>query len=143
MPNNKNKSTRLERNQAIAHGLRRLPSKTMIPMNGRLVRASEAAELFEMGTAAEQEVGAARAKHSQAVATARAAEATIRASIHPIKSFVQHAFGERSDIATSFGFQPRKARYVPVEVRYEAVEKLRATRAARDTNGASLSDASN
>jgi len=138
-----NKSNRLERNQTIANGLRNLPSKTLIPMNGRLVKASDVAELFDIGTEAEKAVTSARARHSQAVATARAAEATIKTLIHPIKSFVQNAFGERSDTAAMFGFAPRKARYVPVEVRYEAVEKLRATRAARETDGAALYASSN
>jgi len=141
-----NKATRLERNQAISNGLRNLPSKTTIPINGKLVRAGDAADLFELGTAAEKDVQAARAKHSQAVAAARAAEATIKTLIPPIKSFVQNAFGERSDTAASFGFQPRKTRYVSVDVRYEAVEKLRATRAAHaleETHGTSPNAASN
>jgi hypothetical protein len=128
---NRNKSARLERNQAIADGLRKLASKTVIPMNGKLVRASDAAALFEIATEAEKDVSAARATYSQAVAAAHAAEATIKSLIPPIRSFVQHAFGERSDTAAAFGFKPRKTRYVSAEVRYEAVEKLRATRAVR------------
>jgi hypothetical protein len=134
MTKRKNKATRLERNQAIANGLRALPSKTTIPINGKLVKASDAADLFDSATTAEQDATTARTKHSQAVAAAHAAEATIKAVIPPIKSFVQHTFGERSDTAASFGFAPRKTRYVSVEVRYEAVEKLRATLAARETN---------
>lgn len=147
MPKKTNKSTRLERNQAISNGLRSLPSKTVIPMNGEFVKASDAAEVFEIATEAQKEVGAARAKYSHAVAAARAAEAKVKTLIPPIKSFVQNAFGERSDTAASFGFEPRKRRYVSVDVRYEAVEKLRATRAARDmlddTHGTSLNAASN
>jgi hypothetical protein len=127
----KNKSARLERNQAISSGLRRLPSKTMIPINGKLVAAGDAAAVFEAGTEAEKEVSAARAKYLQMAAAARAFEATITDMIPPIKSFVQNSFGERSQSATSFGFKPHKTRYVSAEVRYESVEKARATRAAR------------
>ena len=130
---NMNKSTRLQRNQAIAEGLRKLPSKTVIPMNGKLVQASDVAAIFEIGTEAEKQAGAARATYYQSLATARAAEAAIKSLIQPIKSFVQNTYGERSNTATSFGFEPRKTRYVSAEVRYGAVEKLRATRAARGT----------
>jgi len=130
-----NKSTRLERNQAIANGLRSLPSKTMIPMKGRLVRASEAAEVFDKGTETQKEASAARAKYFQTVATAHAAEAALRALIEPIKSYVQNTFGERSSTAAAFGFRPRKRTRLSAEVRYEAVAKLRATRAARGTLG--------
>lgn len=105
-----NKSSRLERNQTISNGLRNLPSKTMIPMNGKLVRASDAAEVFEIATEAEKEVTAARAKYLQTVAMARTADVTIKSLIQPIKSFVQNSFGERSDTAASFGFEPRKPR---------------------------------
>jgi hypothetical protein len=129
-----NKATRLERNQAIANGLRNLPSRTMIPMNGKLVRASDAAAIFETSIEAQKRVSATRATYSLAVATASDAEATVKALIQPIKSFVQNAFGERSDTAASFGFEPRKPRYLSAEARYEAVEKLRATRAARGTS---------
>jgi len=130
-----NKSTRLERNQAISIGLRKLPPKTMIPMNGKLVKASDAAEMFESGIESTKHVAAARAAYLQAVARANAAEVTLRTLIQPIKSFVQHTFGERSHEAAAFGFEPRKPRRVSVEVRCEAVEKLRATRVARGTLG--------
>ena len=135
----RNKSARLERNQAISDGLRKLPSKTMIPINGRLVAAGDAAAVFEAGTEAEKEVQAARAKYFQTAATARVAEATIKTAMPAIKSFIQNSFGERSETAASFGFQPRKTTRISVEVRYEAVEKLRATRAAHGRSPMSAS----
>lgn len=127
-----NKSTRLARNQAISNGLTRLPSKTTIPIDGKIVSASDAAKVFDEGSEAEKQVAAARAKYRQAVAEAQAAEAAIKPLVRPIKSFVQNTFGERSEAAAAFGFEPRKLRYVSAEVRYEAVEKLRATRSGRE-----------
>jgi len=128
-----NKSTRFERNQAISNGLTMLPSKTTIPVNGKIVNASEAAKVFEVATEAAKHVVATRAKYKQAIAEAHAAEAAIKPLVPPIKSFVQNTFGERSETAASFGFEPRKIRRVSAEARYEAVERLRATRAARRT----------
>lgn len=137
MPGKKlNKSTRLARNQSISNGLMKLPSKTTIPINGRSVNASDAAKAFEDASEAEKRLVAARARYQKAVAEARAAEAAIRPLVPPIKSFVQNTFGERSETAAAFGFEPRRARHISTEVRYEAVEKLRATRAARGTMGA-------
>ena len=130
-----NKSTRLARNQAISNGLTRLPSKTNIPVNGNILNASEAAKAFEEAIEVEKQLVTARAKYKQAVAQANAAEAAIVPLIPPIKSFVQNTFGERSETAASFGFEPRKVRRISAEVRYEAVEKLRATRSARGTMG--------
>ena len=133
--NKMNKSARLERNQAISNALRKLPSKTMIPINGELVTAGDAAAVFEAATEVEKEVRVARAKHLQTVAIAHAAEVKLKDMIPAIKSFVQNSFGERSHIAASFGFEPRKPRHVSAEARYEAVEKLRATRASRNVIG--------
>ena len=136
MPSKKmNKATRLERNQAIATGLRSLQSKTMIPINGQLMKASDAADLFDAATKAEKEVAAARANYRQTVMKARGAEAAIKVVVQPIKSFVQNAFGECSHTSATFGFAPRKSGRVSAEVRCEAVEKLRATRVARGTMG--------
>ena len=126
-----NKSTRSERNQAISNGLTALPSKTTIPVHGRLMNANDAAKVFEGAAEAGRQVVSARARYKQALAEAHAADAAIGPLVQPIKSFVQNTFGERSEIAAAFGFEPRKIPRVSAEARYEAVERLRATRAAR------------
>ncbi len=132
---NLNKSTRLERNQNISNGLRAACPKASIPVNGKIVKAADAAKAFDDASEAEKKVIRARAQYLAAVEEARVAESKVKPMIQPLKSFVQNTFGERSDVSASFGFQPRKTGHVTAEVRAEAALKLRATRAARGTMG--------
>lgn len=132
---NLNKTNRLERNQNISNGLRTACAKATIPVNGKMVKATDAAKLFEDASEAEKKVIRARAQYLAAVEEARAAESKVKPMIQPIKGFVQNTFGVQSEISASFGFSPRKTGHVDAETRLQAVLKLRATRDARGTKG--------
>ncbi len=132
---NLNKTTRLERNQNISNGLRTACAKASIPVNGKMVKAADAAKAFDDASEKEKNVIRMRAQYLAAVEEARVAESKVKPMIQPLKSFVQNTFGERSDTSAAFGFSPRRTRHVTAEVRAEAALKLRATRAARGTMG--------
>ncbi|HEY1959893.1 MAG TPA: hypothetical protein VGH28_30000, partial [Polyangiaceae bacterium] len=83
---------------------------------------------------AEKKATASRAQFLADVEAARVAEAKVKGIIPAIKNLVSGSFGKKSPVMAEFGFGP-EANKVTAEVRYEAVEKLRATRAARGTRG--------
>jgi len=129
------KTTRIERNQNIAKGLRAHCPKASIPVNGKMVKVSDIANLLDQGTDAENAVVESRADYRASVKAAHGIEAQIQTLLQPIKTYVQSHFGEDSKASAACGFAPRKVGKVSAEKRAEAVEKLRATREARMTLG--------
>ena len=98
------------------------------------MKAAEAIAVFEDASAAEKKATASRAQYLLDVAAARAANAKAKVLVTPIKNLVTGSFGKKSAVVAEFGFSP-EANTPNVETRFEAVEKLRATRVARGTKG--------
>lgn len=129
-----NKRERMSRNEMIAKGLAEHCPKAVILNDGDAVKAAEAIKLFDAASVAEKKVLASRAQYLADVAAAQASNAKAKVLVAPIKTLVAGMFGKTSAIVAEFGFGPEGNRPT-VETRLEAVEKLRATRAARGTKG--------
>jgi hypothetical protein len=129
------KTSRVERNQNIAKGLRAACPKASIPVNGKMVKVADIAELLDQGTDAENKVVESRAAYRVDVKLARGIEEQIEVLLQPVKTYVQSHFGEDSKVSAACGFAARKIGKVSAEKRAEAVAKLRATREARMTMG--------
>ena len=129
-----NKRERMSRNDMIAAGLEKHCPKAVILNDGQSVKAADAMKLLKEASNAEKKATASRAQFLADVEAARAAESKVKAIIPAIKNLVSGSFGKKSPVMAEFGFGP-EANKVTAEVRYEAVEKLRATRAARGTMG--------
>ena len=129
-----NKRERMSRNDMIAAGIETHCPKALILNDGQTVKAAEAVKLLREASAAEKKATASRAQFLADVEAARVAESKVKALIPAIKNLVSGSFGKKSPVMAEFGFGPQ-ANKATAEVRYEAVEKLRATRAARGTMG--------
>ncbi len=129
-----NKRERMSRNDMIAAGLEKHCPKAVILNDGQSVKAADAMKMLKEASNAEKKATASRAQFLADVEAARAAESKVKAIIPAIKNLVSGSFGKKSPVMAEFGFGP-EANKVTAEVRFEAVEKLRATRAARGTMG--------
>jgi hypothetical protein len=121
--------------ESVAAALDKLAPKANIPIAGKLVASKELRAKLLSHISAMDASSDARAKFVQAVSADRDQRAQMTPLLSAIRSYAAGVYGEGSPEFALFGFKPKKVAYRTVQVKAEAVEKLRATRAARHTMG--------
>ena len=121
--------------ESVAAALDKLAPKANIPVAGKLVASKDVRVQLLSHVAAMDASSDARAKFVQAVSADKAQRAQMGPLLSAIRSYAAGVYGEGSPEFALFGFKPKRFAYRTVQVKAEAVEKLRATRAARHTMG--------
>jgi hypothetical protein len=137
--NNPNKVTRLARlNQAIAGIQQFFMALSAVVLGGKSYTPAALVALFQSATAAINQSSNKKAEYLATVQSERDVLAGVVPVLRYLKSFVVTQFGDTQDAAQKlevFGFTPRKPRPKNVKVKAAAVEKVAATRKARNTMG--------
>jgi hypothetical protein len=118
----------------VAH----LPSilgKTSIPINGVVMTAAQIVAQIQSHLDSVTALDTLRAQATAALATERARQNTVKATVLCVRSYVTSMFGEQSAQYASLGFTPRKPAQKSAKSKATAVDKTLATRAARHTMG--------
>ncbi len=137
MPGDYSKKERHDMHEALAHGFRKHCVKDggMIINTKKRTGAKIASEL-ERRAAAEDAVGAARAALQAALDDRDRIEKETQEYYDAVRAMVFVAFGKSPEILVDFGLEPAKPpRQLTTEEKKAAVEKARATRAARHVMG--------
>ena len=130
-----NKSERQARDRKILAGIRRYLAKKTVTLNGTPYASRELEALVQGELDALDEIDAAHAKFRAAVTKHALVQADLKPVLAAMKSYVALRFGDTSQAFADFGFTPRRTGRRTVDVKAQAVEKLRATRAAQNTPG--------
>jgi hypothetical protein len=131
-----NRQVKLAQEQQQLTCLQKHVSKnTVIKIDGEAFKQAEIADLYVRHLALLQASEAAYENWLAAVAKEREAEKALRPARSVLAQFFKNQFGAKSQQAIDFGIKTRAAARPTVEARSEAVEKSRATRAARHEVG--------
>ena len=132
-----NKTTQAQQNKKIIEGFNEhyKPSQ-VISINGRQERVAELVQRIQNVVDLAKSSADAQATWREAVRVEREGTKAIAATVRAVRNIIAGAFGENSKQLLDFGFTPRKRTKTTVEVKAEAVKKLRSTREARHTMGA-------
>ena len=106
-----------------------------IPIGGTTHTGTGVIEVYQGMIDAQTAVDSLRAQLAAALAARDRAHAARGRADGALRAWVVNTFGENSQQAHDFGFPPPKQRVISAETKARAVEKLRATRAARHTTG--------
>lgn len=109
--------------------------KTEIPIAGAKMKVSEVVALFKQALEARKLVVGKRAEYKAALAARSEVDTKIEVTDEALKYWVWGQFGADSSIAEEFGYAPRKLGQKTAQAKWQAVERLRATRKARGTMG--------
>lgn len=109
--------------------------KVGIPINGKVMSATQIVALVQSHLDAATHVANLRAQLKSSIQSEDELHATIKAAVNCIRSYVAAMYGERSTQYASLGFDPRKEAQKTAKSKAQAVDKSLATRAARHTMG--------
>ncbi len=136
---NQNKVTRQVRIGQVIAGIQKyFMTLPQIPLGGTTYTPAALVDRLQKGLAAIKQSSNAKAAWLADVQTQRNTLAELGPVLRYIKAFVIAQFGDTQDSSTKledFGLSYRKTRSKNVEVKVEAVGKVRATRVARSTRG--------
>jgi hypothetical protein len=121
--------------ESVVAALEKLAPEANIPIAGQVAASKDLRAKLSSHVSAMDASSDARAKLVQAVTADREQRAQIRPLLAAIRSYAAGVYGEGSPEFALFGFKPKKVGYRTAETKAQAVEKLRATRAARHTMG--------
>ena len=110
-------------------------AKTEIPIAGQLLKPAGVAAIFQDGLDTRASVAALEAQLKAARSARDEAEAKRVTADVALGAWVPNYFGADSAAAHSFGYTPRKVAEKSVETKKQAIERNKATRAARHTMG--------
>lgn len=132
-----NKVSKQDSNRRLKAGIEKHFAKAKsLTLNGQELKPAEVAKLLQASIDASQAADAAKLVWLATVRKATEVEATTAPILRALRAFVRAAIGETSATLADFGIQPRKApKKLTTEEKVLAVEKTRATRAARHTMG--------
>jgi hypothetical protein len=137
--NGSNHSTKIDLQvayQALTTGLATFyqPTDTFILPSGTVTRDALIAQFQGFINVAETTKSAQQGWH-EAVQAERAAEVVVRPVRQAVRSIVTGRFGASAAQLAQFGFVPLKPAVRKVEVKAQALVKMKATRVARSTKG--------
>jgi hypothetical protein len=131
---NQNKAAQQELNRQASAGAKK-HLKGTVQLGGKSYKVSDIEATLEAPTAAADATAKAKAAYRAAVAEERMKRVGARTLWLALQSYVVGMNGETSTVVADFGFVPKQQPPKPVEVKAEAVVKMRATRKARGTLG--------
>ena len=131
---NTNKATRQNANRKIVTAIQKYLSAA-VTLKGVNYSPSQLAKVFQDGIDIEDASDAARKQYATAVAAEKENRKTLSGVETALRNQIAATYGETSTEFADFGFTPRKVRTVNVATKAEAVQKRKATRAARHTMG--------
>jgi hypothetical protein len=111
-----------------------LPKGTM-PISGKMMTSAQVTTLVRGHLDAIGEIDDLKARLRAAIQAERSQRAVVKAAVICVRNYAAGAFGEASAQYAALGFAPRKPAQKTAEAKALAVDKLRATRAARHTMG--------
>jgi hypothetical protein len=109
--------------------------KVSVPINGVMMTAAQIVTQIQSHLDAVTALDNFRAQAKAALALERARQATVKATVLCVRSYVTIAFGEQSTQYALLGFSARKPAQKSAASKATAVTKTLATRAARHTMG--------
>lgn len=132
-----NKTTQAKQYAKIIDGFNQhyKPSQ-VISINGSQKKVAEVVQRIQNVVDLAKRSANAQATWRETVRVEREGTKAIASTVRAVRNIIAGAFGENSKQLLDFGFTPRKQTKTTVEVKAEAVKKLRSTREARHTMGA-------
>ena len=137
MANKGNRNVAILAAQLAAGITKRLANIGQLTLAGGLLTTAQLAADLQKVVQLRQDVDTARAATAAKVAAEAAQLPALRIIIGAFVQFVRATFGNQPDVLADFGLQPKKAATpLTVEQKAAAAAKRKATRAARNTMGA-------
>jgi hypothetical protein len=115
--------------------LKRLPNVPSIVLGGATYTPTTLAGLFQSHIDAAKKVESDQGQYKAAIASYRALSKIVHNALQGLREFVRQMFNSAPDALSDFGFAPRKVAKKSAVKKVVAVQKNRATRAARGTVG--------
>jgi len=129
-----NRASLIERNRQAAYGVKE-HLKGSVQLAGGSYKPADILTILAAPTSAADATDKAKATYRTAVAEERTAKAAAKGMRESLQSYVVGIHGAKSGILADFGFTIKEPTPKTVEVKNEAVVKMRATRKARGTMG--------
>ena len=133
--NNNRAATQARDGQVIAGIEKNLQNVPSLQLEGETYTPTSLTALIESRIKAAQAVDVAKASWLDAVKTYEAIDAKVTPAMRGLRQYAFNAYGRTSPKLADFGFRPPATATQTTEQKQTAVQKRRATRAARGTTG--------
>src|ERR1700733_10234731 len=110
-------------------------TKTAMTVSGESMKLADLTAIYQAAIDTRTALVPQRAAYEKALAARDSAEVTRQATDKKLRAWVVNQFGADSEEAQEFGFLPTKVGEKTAATKALAVQKVRATRAARATMG--------